>query len=152
MEISMKKILSLLTIAVLTMFWVPTISQAQTFIQQSQTYVATTTATIQPTVPEGSFYSVHTVNWTTTGTVVGTMQLETCTGTATTTCSPTGASQNLVASGNYTLENTTAAYMAFTVTISTCTACNVIITYTAFPYTNVGQIQDGMYSVPLNAC
>ena len=148
----MKKILLLL----LSLVLMGSLATAQlSTVQQSQTFLATTVATVQPTVPEGSFYSSHTLNWTVTGTVVGTAQLQACTTTLTTSCANmTGsASVNLASSGSYTLEGQTAAFGAITITISTCTSCSVLITYTANnPNFLIANLQDGVWNVPLQAC
>lgn len=109
-------------------------SFGQTSVQQSQVYVGTLTATVQPTVPEASFFSTHTITWVTTGTAVGTAQLQTCTTALTSSCSNmTGSvSGSLAASGTMTVGNLTQAFGAFTITLSTCTACTVTVTYNAF--------------------
>src|SRR5579859_283503 len=128
---------------------------SQTFVQQSQTYTTTLTATVQPTVPEASVFSTHTLTWVVTGTVVGTAQLQACTTTLTTSCSNmTGsAAVNLATSGSYTLEGQTAAFGAFTLTIGTCTSCTVQITYVGSnPSLTIGNLQDGAYWIPLGEC
>lgn len=130
------------------------LSYGQTFTQQAQLYVATTVATVQPTVPQANVFSTHTLTWITTGTVVGTAQIQACTTTLTSSCANmTGSvSVNLASSGSYTLEGQTAAFGAFTITISTCTTCTVNVLYVASnPALSVGNLQDGVwYSSPDN--
>lgn len=123
----------------------------------AQQFVYSTAAPLSATgagtaIAEFTGASVHTINWTTTGSPTGcTIQLETST-TATGAFSLVGAAQTCTSSGSYTLSGSTANfYRVNLTTLSGGTNPTVAYTYFGSPNSTT-TFTDGTFFVPETAC
>jgi len=124
----------------------------------------TTYAAFYPAIGQAAFTSVyensvattHTLNWVVSGTAPTACTVQLQSGSTVAGLSNVGNVQTCTSTGSYTLEGSSNTFFAINLsafTVSSDGTSVVAFYYSGLPFTQVGQLQDGTYWVPIGgAC